>query len=154
VERDFSCVKGLDVQARPVRRWLAGRVSAHLFLCLLAVIVTWRRRQAWAAPDVHRRVRSRPLRAQEASQTRPRRRRQGARPDRTKDGQPLHSFHSLLQHVALISRNPITFATPAGPVTVTRVSQPTPVQKEAFRLIDLKTIPDTGQEAAPLAEPA
>jgi NRPS condensation-like uncharacterized protein len=45
----------------------------------------------------------------------------------TQDGQPLHSFHSLPEHVALVSRNPITIATPAGPVTVTRVSQPTPV---------------------------
>ena len=36
VERAFRCLKTVDLQIRPVHHWLADRVRAHVFLCMLA----------------------------------------------------------------------------------------------------------------------
>ncbi|MBV8243890.1 MAG: hypothetical protein JOY75_24170 [Hyphomicrobiales bacterium] len=36
VERAFRCLKTVDLQIRPVYHWLAERVRAHVFLCMLA----------------------------------------------------------------------------------------------------------------------
>ena len=36
VERAFRSIKTVDLQVRPVRHWLEGRVRAHVFLCMLA----------------------------------------------------------------------------------------------------------------------
>ena len=35
VERTFRCLKTVDLQIRPVYHWLAERVRAHVFLCML-----------------------------------------------------------------------------------------------------------------------
>jgi transposase len=36
VERAFRCIKTVDLHIRPVYHWLADRVRAHVFLCMLA----------------------------------------------------------------------------------------------------------------------
>jgi DDE family transposase len=36
VERAFRCIKTVDLHVRPVYHWLADRVRAHVFLCMLA----------------------------------------------------------------------------------------------------------------------
>jgi transposase len=36
VERAFCCLKTVDLQIRPIYHWLADRVCAHVFLCMLA----------------------------------------------------------------------------------------------------------------------
>jgi hypothetical protein len=36
VERAFRCLKTVDLQVRPIDHWLADRVRAHVFLCMLA----------------------------------------------------------------------------------------------------------------------
>jgi transposase len=41
VERAFRCIKTVDLQVRPVYRWLAGRVRAHVLLCMLAYYLEW-----------------------------------------------------------------------------------------------------------------
>ena len=45
VERAFRCLKSLDLQVRPVRRWLPERVRAHVFLCMLAYYLERHMRQ-------------------------------------------------------------------------------------------------------------
>src|SRR5205085_8035188 len=35
VERAFRCIKTVDLQIRPVYHWLADRVRAHVFVCML-----------------------------------------------------------------------------------------------------------------------
>jgi Transposase DDE domain len=42
VERAFRCIKTVDLQVRPVHHWLADRVRAHVFLCMLAYYLEWR----------------------------------------------------------------------------------------------------------------
>src|SRR5437868_11082438 len=38
VERAFRCINTVDLQVRPVHHWLADRVRAHVFLCMLRII--------------------------------------------------------------------------------------------------------------------
>ena len=45
VERAFRCIKTVDLQIRPVYHWLADRVRAHVFLCMLAYYLEWHMRQ-------------------------------------------------------------------------------------------------------------
>ena len=52
----------------------------------------------------------------------------------TPDGQPVHSFRSLLADLATVARNTIVTAiTPLYPITV--VTRPTPLQQKAFELL-------------------
>ena len=55
VERDFKIIKIDDLDIRPIRHYLAGRVEAHLLICMLAAYLTWHLRQAFAPADFHRR---------------------------------------------------------------------------------------------------
>jgi transposase len=48
VERAFRCIKTVDVHVRPVYHWLADRVRAHGFLCMLAYYLEWHMRQCLA----------------------------------------------------------------------------------------------------------
>ena len=48
VERAFRCIKTVDLQVRPVYHWLADRVRAHVFLCMLAYVLEWHMRQRLA----------------------------------------------------------------------------------------------------------
>jgi hypothetical protein len=46
VERAFRCIKTVDLQIRPVYHWLADRVRAHVFVCMLAYYLEWHLRPA------------------------------------------------------------------------------------------------------------
>lgn len=48
VERDFSWIKGDDINVRPIWHRREDRLRAHLLVCLLAVHLAWHRREAWA----------------------------------------------------------------------------------------------------------
>ena len=48
VERAFRCIKTVDLQVRPVYHWLADRVRAHVFLCMLAYHLEWHMRERLA----------------------------------------------------------------------------------------------------------
>jgi hypothetical protein len=48
LERDFRSIKIDDLDPRPVRHYLADRVRAHVFLCMLAAYLTWHLRHALA----------------------------------------------------------------------------------------------------------
>ena len=54
---------------------------------------------------------------------------------RTGDGQPLHSFPTLLQDLANLTRNTVRFGD-ARPTTI--LARPTPTQTRAFNLLGLK----------------
>ena len=61
--------------------------------------------------------------------------RQKAITRRAKDGQPVHSFRTLLQDLANLTRNSVRFAD-ARPTTI--LARPTPTQTRAFNLLGLK----------------
>ena len=54
---------------------------------------------------------------------------------RTEDGQPVHSFRTLLQDLANLTRNSVRFGD-ARPTTI--LARPTPTQTRAFELLGLK----------------
>jgi len=138
VERAFRSLKTIDLKVRPIHHRLADRVRSHIFLCMLAYYVEWHMREAWrpllfADEDQEaKRTRDpvapakRSSRAQEKALTR-----------RLSDGSPVHSFRTLLEHLATIVRN--TCRTPGAKATTSTfqvVTTPSPSQRRALELID------------------
>jgi Transposase DDE domain len=137
VERAFRCIKTVDLQVRPVRHWLADRVRAHVFLCMLAYYLEWHLRQRLAPmlfDDTDKQA-AEALRASVVAQAQRspaalRKQTTGL----TEDELPVHSFQTLLADLATMARNTITTAiTPDYPLTV--LTRPTPIQQKAFALL-------------------
>lgn len=140
VERAFRCIKTVDLQVRPVRHWLANRVRAHVFLCMLAYHLEWHMRQRLAPmlfDDTDKQA-AEALRESVVAQAQ----RSPAAVTKqttglTEDGLPVHSFRSLLADLATLARNTITTAiTPDYPLTV--VTRPTAIQQKAFDLLGVR----------------
>jgi len=130
VERAFRSLKTVDLEVRPIHHRLATRVRAHVFLCMLAYYVVWHMRKALApllfedhdnaaaepsSPVAPAKV-STAAKAKAASR-------------KTADGLPVHSFRTLLQDLATLTRNAVRLGdTPS----VTMLATPTPLQQEVF----------------------
>jgi hypothetical protein len=116
---------------RPIYHYTEDRVRAHVFICMLALYLVWHLRRAWAplcftdeAP---------PLRTDPVAPAH----RSGAALAKVSarkgdDGQPLHSFATLIDSLAALTRNTITFS---GGAQVTKLSIPTVLQRRAFELL-------------------
>jgi transposase len=137
VERAFRCIKTVDLQVRPVHHWLADRVRAHVFLCMLAYYLEWHMRQRLAPmlfddtdKDAAAALRASVVAQADRSPAAVTKQTTGL----TEDGLPVHSFRSLLADLATLTRNTITTAiTPHYPLTV--LTRPTPIQQKAFDLL-------------------
>jgi transposase len=137
VERAFRCIKTVDLHVRPVYHWLADRVRAHVFLCMLAYYLEWHMRQPLAPMlfDDTDKETAEALRASVVAQAQ----RSPAAVTKqttgqTEDGLPVHSFRSLLADLATVVRNTVVTAiTPHYPLTV--LTRPTPVQHKALALL-------------------
>jgi hypothetical protein len=132
VERAFRSLKSIDLDIRPVHHRLAGRVRAHVFLCMLAYYVAWHMRRTLAPLlfEDHDRpaaaaARPSPVAAAEVSPAAHAK----ARTRKTDDGAPVHSFRTLLADLATLTRNTVRFGDKL-PMTV--LSRPTPLQQRAF----------------------
>jgi hypothetical protein len=132
VERAFRSLKSIDLDIRPVHHRLAGRVRAHVFLCMLAYYVAWHMRRTLAPLlfEDHDRpaaaaARPSPVAAAEVSPAAHAK----ARTRKTDDGAPVHSFRTLLADLATLTRNTVRFGDKL-PITV--LSRPTPPQQRAF----------------------
>jgi hypothetical protein len=139
VERAFRCLKTVDLQVRPVRHWLADRVRAHVFLCMLAYYLEWHMRQK-LAPLLFGDADKNAAEAARASVVAPAQRSPAAIRKQTTgltlDGLPVHSFQTLLADLGTLARNTlITAITPDHPLTV--FTRPTPVQRRAFELVEV-----------------
>lgn len=137
VEQAFRSLKTVDLQVRPIYHWLAPRVRAHVFLCMLSYYVEWHMR-ARLAPmlyDDHDRAAAEALRDSIVAKAQ---RSPAARDKQTRgvtpDGLPVHSFRSLLADLATLTRNTVVAAiNPDHPFTIT--ARPTPLQQKAFDLL-------------------
>jgi Transposase DDE domain len=139
VERAFRCIKTVDLNVRPIHHWLAERVRAHVFLCMLAYYLEWHMRQRLApllfddcdkagAAAARRSIVAAAQRSPAAIQKQTTR--------ATHDGLPVHSFRTLLADLATLARNTIiTAVAPDLPIIV--LTRPTEVQRRAFELLDL-----------------
>jgi Transposase DDE domain len=139
VERAFRCLKTVDLQVRPVYHWLADRVRAHVFLCMLAYYLEWHMRQRLAPmlyddadKEAAEALRSSVVAKAERSPAAVTKQTTG----RTEDGLPVHSFRTLLDDLATLTRNTlVTALDPEHPFTLT--ARPTPLQQKAFDLLAL-----------------
>jgi transposase len=139
VERAFRCVKTVDLHVRPVYHWLADRVRAHVFLCMLAYCLEWHMRQRLAPmlfddtdKEAAEALRSSVVAQAQRSSAAVTKQTTGSTPD----GLPVHSFRSLLADLATVARNTLTTAiAPLYPLTV--LTKPTTIQQKAFDLLGL-----------------
>jgi len=145
VERAFRCLKGRDVRIRPIFHSTEDHVRAHIFLCLLAYYVEWHLRQAWAAllfedeelPEL--RARRDPVSPAKPSASV--QRKKATR--QTTDGQPIHSWATLLLHLGSRCRNTCRLGGDAEQVVFDQDTEATPLQARAGDLIRVYPVPGT-----------
>ena len=130
-EAGFRSLKAIDLDLRPIYHRTEDRVRAHVFICMLALYLVWHLRKAWApicftdeAPP-ERTDPVAPAKRSAAALAKVSR-------HRGDHGQPLHSFATLLDELATLTRNTIVFA---GGARITKLATPTPLQRRAFDLI-------------------
>ena len=140
VERAFRTIKTVDLKVRPIHHRLENRVRCHIFLCMLAYYVEWHMRRDLAPiifddddPDA--------AKAQRQSIVAPAERSPSARAKaatkRTHDGQPVHSFRTLLADLGSIVRNTCTHTAIDAP-SFQKTTRPTPLQQRALDLLGVK----------------
>lgn len=137
VEQAFRTLKGLELLVRPIHHRVDDRVRAHLFVCLLAYYVQWHLKQAWASLlftdehlAEHRAARDPVAPAKPDDEVR---RKKATR--RSEDGYPLHSFRTLLAALAAQCRNTCQFGNGGSAIVITKITDSTPLQTEAFHLL-------------------
>ena len=108
VERAFRSLKTVDLKVRPIYHYAAPRVRAHVFLCMLAYYVEWHMRQRLKAllfddeePEVAEAARASVVAPAEVSPSA----QDKARRKRTASGESVHSFRTLLDDLATITKN-------------------------------------------------
>ena len=133
VERDFRCLKAIDLDLRPIHHWTETRVRAHVFICMLAAYLVWHLRQAWAPltfTDENRPDPADPVAPAKRSKAADHK----AATKTTTDDQPARSFTGLLDHLATLTRNHLQVAghDESG---FDLVAVATPTQRRAFELL-------------------
>ena len=130
-------MKTVDLKVRPIYHWLADRIRAHVFLCMLAYYVEWHLREKLAPilfddhqkEDAQRARRSivspakRSVAAQQKDSTK-----------RTVDGYPVHSFRTLLADLGTLAKNRVCLIENEAPEFY-QLTEATPTQQLAFDLL-------------------
>jgi transposase len=139
VERAFRCLKGVDLLVRPIHHRTENHVKAHIFLCMLAYYVEWYMRKALA-----------PLLFEDEELEELRKTRDAVKPAQpsasskrkkalkmTADGFATHSFQTLLSELGTLCRNKCRIGSDSNNPAFYQMTEPTPLQKRAFDLLDL-----------------
>ena len=141
VERAFRQLKTSDLKIRPIHHRKAERVRAHVLLCMLAYYLEWlmRARLAPILFDDHDKPsaeaqRTSPVAKAEPSEPAKRK----AKTKQTDDDLPVHSFRSLLAHLACLTKNTVRFGKQQ---TMEILAKPTSVQQRAIDLLGAKQAP-------------
>jgi hypothetical protein len=142
VERAFRSLKTVDLHLRPIHHWLAPRVRAHVFLCMLACHVEWHMRERLKPilfddddPMAAAGERASIVAAAQPSPAALRKRAGKLTPE----GGPVHSFQSLLRDLATCTLNWMT-TTLNQAYSFPLVTTPTSVQSRAFALLGVDPI--------------
>jgi transposase len=140
VERAFRSLKSVDLHLRPIFHHKADRVRAHVFLCMLAYYVEWHMRhklasllfdeEDWEAAEQRRASVVAPAQRSPSSLAK-------IASKRNADGFPVHSFRTLLQDLATLTRNRIVPKDTDMP-PFDMLSVPTALQQRAFTLLGLR----------------
>ena len=139
VEQAFRCIKTTDLKIRPIFHHLEARVRAHVFICFLAYYVEWHMRQKLTPilfeeddPDGAEKLRDSIVDpAQRSKSTR-----KMAGSKQTPQGEPVHSFQSLLSDLATIVSSTVQ-PRQLSVACFDKVTKPTPVQQRAFELLEV-----------------
>jgi hypothetical protein len=139
VEQAFRSLKGADLRVRPIHHRAADRVRAHILLCMLAYYVQWHLKRAWE-----------PLLFEEQDMATLRRQRDpvaAAEPSanveqkkvshRTAAGLRVQSFATLLRELGTHCREMCRVVSDPSGGIFEQLTDLTPFQAEAFRLLDL-----------------
>lgn len=136
VERAFRTLKGVDLQVRPVHHWLAERVKAHVFLCMLAYYVEHHMRAAlgsilFADHEPEGRTRTSIVRPAEPSDAAKRKiaRRQG------EDGTPIMAWRDLIANLGTLTINEVALPIGDARRKLSMIARPTALQQQAFSLL-------------------
>jgi len=139
VERAFRCLKGIDLRIRPIWLRTETHVRAHFFLCMLAYSVEAAMRKALSPLlfqdeqlEMDRLTRDPVAPAQPSSSVK---RKKATRT--TIDGLPLHSFTTLLRHLASLQRHRCRVEGDPSSPAFYKETQPTPLQERAFQLLQV-----------------
>jgi hypothetical protein len=142
VERAFRCLKTVDLELRPVFHWTAPRVRAHVLLCMLAYYLEWHMRKPLAPMlfDDHDRAAAAAERVSPVAKAKVSKaayRKASTQCVDAGDGQvqPVHSFRTLLDDLATLTRNTVCFG---GDKVLTVHATPTPMQRQAFSLLEVE----------------
>lgn len=131
VERAFRTLKSVDLEIRPIYHRLEKRVRAHVFSCMLSYYLEYHLRKAWESlmfADEERQVSENPVGP-------PLRSPAALKKERTKlttSGDTAHSFQTLLEHLATLTRCTMTVAGVAG---IEKLSEPTALQARALEFL-------------------
>jgi len=134
VERAFRSLKTVDLNVRPIHHRKADRVRAHVFLCMLAYYVEWHMRRVLAPmlfDDDDRAAGEAARRSVVAPAQRSPRAQAKALTKRTDEGEPVHSFQSLLRHLRTIVKDRLRLTSNAA-VEFDKITTPTPLQQRAL----------------------
>lgn len=136
VERAFRAFN-TDLDIRPIRHRTETRVRAHVFLRMISYYITWHM-QARLAPMLFTDDDKPAARAARTSPVAPAARSASAlakaATKRTQDGQPVHSFQTLLRDLATLCLSHIQPADPGLP-GFQIVTTPTQIQRQALDLL-------------------
>ena len=137
VENAFRCLKTVDLKVRPIHHRGEDRVRCHVFLCMLAYYVEWHMRAALKTvlfdEDDHAAARATRADAVAPKLPSPSAKRK-AETKRTPDGLPVHSFQTLLEDLATITRNTLLPKLPGAPCWQ-QDTEPTPLQERILELL-------------------
>jgi hypothetical protein len=137
VERAFRSIKTIDLEIRPIHHRRPNRVRAHVMLCMLAYYLEWHMRQALkpilfddhdkqAADAARSSIVAKAQRSKAADRK--------AATKHTDDGLPVHSFRSLLDDLATVTRNTMAMAH-SQDASFVLYPQLTQIQQRAFQLL-------------------
>ena len=139
VEQAFRCIKTTDLKIRPIFHHLEARVRAHVFICFLAYYVEWHMRQKLTPilfeeddPDGAEKLRDSIV--DPAQRSKSTRKKAGSK--QTPQGEPVHSFQSLLSDLATIVSSTVQ-PRQLSVACFDKVTKPTPVQQRAFELLEV-----------------
>jgi Transposase DDE domain len=137
IERAFRSLKTVDLKVRPIHHRKADRVRAHVFLCMLAYYVEWHMRRALAPmlfDDDDQAAGEAERRSVVAPAPRSPRAKAKALTKRTDEGEPVHSFHSLVRHLRTIVKDHMRLKSDAA-IEFDKITTPTPLQQRALDLL-------------------
>jgi transposase len=137
VERAFRSLKSVDLEIRPIHHWLSDRVRSHVFLCMLSYYVEWHMRRSLSPMLFHDEDKNAALASRASPVAKAPRSERARAKDAGKhsaNGEPVHSFHTLIADLGTLCLNEVAAASNPNYV-LTMATCVTPLQQKALDLL-------------------